>query len=106
MKDHSNKTISILGSTGSIGTQALEVIEEHHIKVVALAANSNVGRLAEQVVKFGAEYACIYDEKKLPALEKLLAGKNVKLLSGMEGLKAIASLDGVDIMLNSVVGMV
>ena len=72
MKDHSNKTISILGSTGSIGTQALEVIEEHHIKVVALAANSNVGRLAEQVVKFGAEYACIYDEKKLPALEKLL----------------------------------
>ncbi|MBP3797794.1 MAG: 1-deoxy-D-xylulose-5-phosphate reductoisomerase [Ruminococcus sp.] len=106
MKDHSNKTISILGSTGSIGTQALEVIEEHHIKVVALAANSNVGRLAEQVVKFGAEYACIYDEKKLPALEKLLAGKNVKLLSGMEGLKTIASLDGVDIMLNSVVGMV
>lgn len=100
------KTITILGSTGSIGTQALEVCREHKIKVKALAAHSNVKMLAEQVIEFGAEYACIYDEKKLGELEKLLAGRGVDLLTGMEGLKTIAQLDGVDIMLNSVVGMV
>ena len=100
------KTISILGSTGSIGTQALEVCEEHNIKVKALAAHSNAKLLAEQVVKFGAEYACIFDESKLDELKSCLAGRNVTLLTGMEGLKTIASLDGVDIMLNSVVGMV
>ena len=100
------KTITILGSTGSIGTQALEVCEEHNIRVKALAAHSNVWLLAEQVVKFGAEYACIYDDSKLDDLKKALSGKNVTLLTGMEGLKTIASLDGVDIMLNSVVGMV
>ena len=100
------KTISILGSTGSIGTQALEVCEEHSIKVKALAAHSNAKLLAEQVVKFGVEYACIFDEKKLDELKSCLAGRNVTLLTGMEGLKTIASLDGVDIMLNSVVGMV
>ena len=100
------KTISILGSTGSIGTQALEVCEEHSIKVKALAAHSNAKLLAEQVVKFGAEDACIFDEKKLDELKSCLAGRNVTLLTGMEGLKTIASLDGVDIMLNSVVGMV
>ncbi len=100
------KTISILGSTGSIGTQALEVCKEHNIKVKALAAHSNVKLLASQVAEFGAEYACIYDECKLGELEQLLAGKGVTLLTGMEGLKTIASLDGVDIMLNSVVGMV
>ena len=100
------KTISILGSTGSIGTQALEVCEEHNIKVKALAAHSNAKLLAKQVVKFGAEYACIFDENKLDELKSCLAGRNVTLLTGMEGLKTIASLDGVDIMLNSVVGMV
>lgn len=100
------KTISILGSTGSIGTQALEVCEEHGIKVKALAAHSNAKLLAEQVIKFGAGYACIFDDNKLEELRGYLVGREVTLFTGMEGLKAIASLDGVDIMLNSVVGMV
>ena len=100
------KTISILGSTGSIGTQALEVCEAHDISVKALAAHSNAKLLAEQVKKFGAEYACIFDESKLGELSELLSDRKVELLTGMEGLKTIASLDGVDIMLNSVVGMV
>lgn len=100
------KTISILGSTGSIGTQALEVCEEHKIKVKALAAHSNVSLLAEQAIRSGAEVVCIFKEEKLPELERLLAGREVVLLSGMEGLNAIAALYGVDIMLNSVVGMV
>lgn len=100
------QTISILGSTGSIGTQSLEVAKKHNIRIKALAAHSNAGLLAQQVKDTGAEYACIYNEEKLPELETALAGCDVKILTGMEGLKEIAALDGVDKLLNSVVGMV
>ena len=100
------QTITILGSTGSIGTQALEVASKHNIRVKALAANSNVQLLSEQVIETGAEYACIFDESRLSQLESSLSGRNVQILTGMEGLKTIARLDGVDKMLNSVVGMV
>lgn len=100
------KTITILGSTGSIGTQALEVAKEHNIKVKALAAHSNCKLLAVQAEEFGADTVCIYDETKKTELEKLVKGKGINVLTGMDGLKAIASMDGVDKMLNSVVGMV
>ncbi len=100
------QTISILGSTGSIGTQSLEVAKKHNIRIKALAAHSNAKLLAEQVRQTGAEYACIYNEEKLPELEEALNGSDTKLLTGMEGLKEIAALDGVDKLLNSVVGMV
>ncbi|MGN1133927.1 MAG: 1-deoxy-D-xylulose-5-phosphate reductoisomerase [Oscillospiraceae bacterium] len=100
------KTVTILGSTGSIGTQALTVIEKHNINVKALAAHSNVTLLAEQVKKFGAEYACIYSENKLDELKELLKDTDAEIFCGMDGLCRIAELDGVDIMLNSVVGMV
>ncbi len=99
-------TITILGSTGSIGTQALEVARKHNIKVRACAAHSNTALLAEQVKQFDCEYACIYYENKKAELEELLSGYDVKILSGMDGLKHIARLDNVDKMLNSVVGMV
>lgn len=99
------KTVTILGSTGSIGTQALDVIKKHNMKIKALAANSNVELLARQAKEFDVKILCIYDALK--ALElKALVGEQVKVLTGMEGLKEIAALDGVDIMLNSVVGMV
>lgn len=100
------QTITILGSTGSIGTQALEVVKKHNIKVRALAAKSNVAQLAAQSVEFGAEYACVFDESKLDDLQTALDGTGVKTLCGMDGLKFIARLKGVDKMLNSVVGMV
>ena len=101
-----NQTITIIGSTGSIGTQALEVAQKHNIRVKAPAANSNVSLLAEQALKFGADTVCIFDESKLAALKTALAGKNINVLSGMAGLKTIARMKGVDKMLNSVVGMV
>lgn len=100
------KTLTILGSTGSIGTQALEVASKHNIRIKALAAHSNVKLLAEQSKQFNVEYACIFCEEKVNALENELKGTGIKILSGMDGLNEIASLDGVDIMLNSVVGMV
>ncbi|MDO5125843.1 MAG: 1-deoxy-D-xylulose-5-phosphate reductoisomerase [Ruminococcus sp.] len=100
------KVITILGSTGSIGTQALEVAKKHNIKIKALAAHSNVELLAEQAKEFNVEYACIYIEEKANKLRQLLSDTDIKVLTGMEGLKFIAALDNVDCMLNSVVGMV
>ncbi len=100
------KTITILGSTGSIGTQALEVANKHKIKIKALAAHSNINLLAEQAIENKVDYACIYCKDKVEELRKLLEDTNIQVLEGMEGLKQIASLDGVDCMLNSVVGMV
>lgn len=100
------KTITILGSTGSIGTQALEVANKHNIKIKALAAHSNINLLAEQAIENKVDYACIYCKDKAEELRKLLEHTNIQVLGGMEGLKQIASLDGVDCMLNSVVGMV
>lgn len=100
------KTITILGSTGSIGTQALEVANKHNIKIKALAAHSNINLLAEQAIENRVDYACIYCKDKVEELRKLLEHTNIQVLEGMEGLKQIASLDGVDCMLNSVVGMV
>lgn len=100
------KTISVLGSTGSIGTQALDIARLHKIRIKALSANSNVELLAEQAREFNAEYVCIYDKGKYKELKDNLSGTDVKVLCSMEGLCEIAMLDGVDILLNSVVGMV
>ena len=79
---------------------------KHNIKVKALAANSDVEKLAAQAKELMPERVCIYREDKKSELEKLLSGTGIKISTGMEGLKEIARMDGVDIMLNSVVGMV
>lgn len=101
-----NKKVSILGSTGSIGTQSLEVCEKQGFDIVALAAHSSVKLLAEQVRKFRPKYVCIFNEEKYPELKKALADVSVEILCGMEGLCKIAALEENDIVLNSVVGMV
>ncbi|MBQ8623432.1 MAG: 1-deoxy-D-xylulose-5-phosphate reductoisomerase [Oscillospiraceae bacterium] len=100
------KSISILGSTGSIGTQALEVARMHNLKVVGLAARSNAEKLLEQINEFSPKYVCIFDTDSAVYLKEQLAGKNVEVCSGMDGLCKIASLKEADIVLNSVVGMV
>lgn len=100
------KTITILGSTGSIGKQALEVAKAHNITIKAIAANSNVRVLEEQAREFNVEYVCVFDEKYFLDLKTRLNDTKIKILCGMDGLCEIATLDDVDIMLNSVVGMV
>ena len=100
------KTITVLGSTGSIGTQALEVARMHKINIKALAAKSDYRLLEQQAREFNSEYVCIFDEKYYDTLKKSLSDTAVNVLCGMDGLCEIAVLDGVDIMLNSVVGMV
>ena len=82
------KKVAILGSTGSIGTQALEVIEKHGMQVTALAANSNAEKLAEQAKKYHPEAVCIYDPSKVEQLETLLKGERTALniLQHMSGI--------------------
>ena len=100
------KTISVLGSTGSIGIQALEVARMHNIKIKALSGNKNVKLLEKQAREFLPEYVCVYDQNSYKDLKERLFDTDIKVISGMDGLCKAASLDGVDMMLNSVVGMV
>ena len=100
------KTISLIGSTGSIGTQTLEVCEKHNIRVKALAAKRNVALLAEQAHKFNVEYVCVFDEEKYDELKKLMSDTDAEVLCGMDGLCKAAQLDNIDLFVNSVVGMV
>ena len=99
------KSISVLGSTGAIGVQALDVARMHGIKVKALAARSNIGLLAEQAGEFHPECVCIYDGSKAEELQKLV-GSDVTVLTGMDGLCKAASLDSIDLTLNGVVGTI
>lgn len=99
-------SFSLLGSTGSIGTQALEVARKHSLKVTALAVNSNIKKLEQQVREFSPKFACVFDESLYSTLKQNLFDTNTKVLAGMDGLCEIASDHSAEIMLNSVVGMV
>ena len=101
-----NKTVSILGSTGSIGTQSLDVCEKHGIKVTALAAHSSVDTLEQQARRYKPSVVCIYRDDKYSELKERLADTDIKVLCGMDGLCEIAVMKESDIVLNSVVGMV
>lgn len=100
------KKISILGSTGSIGTQSIEVAVKHGIQIYALAANSNYELLAHQCIRNNVKVACIYNEKFADNLRELVRGRDIKILTGMDGLCEIASDSKYGMLLNSVVGMV
>ncbi len=100
------KRIAILGSTGSIGTNALRVIESlgSDYEAVALTAGSNVKLLAEQVRKFGPKMAVVANTGKLDELKALLQGVNTEILTGEKGLCAAASDRDVDIVIAAIVG--
>ncbi len=100
------KNIVVLGSTGSIGTQALEVAKMHGLNVVGLAAKSNADMLYSQTLEFSPSYVCIFDTNSAVYLKEKLSGSGITVYSGMDGLCKIASLEEADIVLNSVVGMV
>ena len=101
------KKLAILGSTGSIGTQTLEVVKEHpdELSVVALAAGTNKEKLMEQIKEFHPLAVCLGDEKKAQELRRELAGTKTEVYSGMEGLIAIAGMEESDIVVTAVVGM-
>ena len=99
--------IAILGSTGSIGTQTLDVVREHsdELQVVALAAGSNKERLKEQIKEFHPKLVSLSDEKKAQELKEELAGEQVEVVCGMEGLIEVAGADSTDVVVTAVVGM-
>lgn len=100
------KKICILGSTGSIGTQAIQVCTALHYPVVGLAAHTNVELLGAQIHALRPKAACIFDESRYTELKKKTEGTGVQLLTGMEGLCELAAMEGSDVVLNAVVGMV
>ena len=101
------KKIAILVSTGSIGTQTLDVVREHsdELQVVALAAGSNKERLKEQIKEFHPKLVSLSDEKKAQELKEELAGEQVEVVCGMEGLIEVAGADSADVVVTAVVGM-
>lgn len=106
------KTLSVLGSTGSIGTQALKVVRKLNrdgcamFRIAALAAHHNVELLEEQAREFRPEIVAVYDSEAAADLRVRLRDMSVRVLEGMEGLCEAAALEGAEVTLNSVVGMV
>lgn len=98
------KEIVLIGSTGSIGTQTLKVLELHNIKIKALSAYGNIRLLEEQTRKFNPQYICVADKTKYSDLKLLLKDLDVRILCGEEGLCELASLK-CDTFVNAVVGM-
>ena len=101
------KYLSILGSTGSIGRQTLEVVEQiPEIKVAALTAGTNVERMAQQCRAFHPELAVMATQEAANELKNALEGENIRVLSGMDGLIAAAQHEKADTVVTAVVGMV
>ncbi len=101
------KRLVILGSTGSIGRQTLEIVREQEgLDIVALAAGSNTALMEEQIREFHPLYAVVWEEKAAKELREKVSDQNVKILSGMDGLLEISSLEVYDVLVTAIVGMI
>jgi len=100
------KKISILGSTGSIGVNALDVISKHPDKfqVVGLAAGENDSLLQAQIEKFKPRIAALFNEKHSDKLKKKIKDKNVKIASGIDGVLEVATIKDADMIISAIVG--
>ncbi len=99
------KKLSILGSTGSIGTQALSLVDPLGIRIISLSGNKNAALLEEQALKYNPENVCAVDETTAKDLKIKLAHTDIKVLCGEDGLLEIAGGDESDTVLTSVVGI-
>lgn len=100
------KRISILGSTGSIGTQALDVVRKLNIKVNSLAAHSNIKLLEDQIREFKPKVVALFDSDSALKLKKNISDLDVDVLDGIDGICELAAMEDTDIVLNSIVGMI
>ena len=101
------KKIAILGSTGSIGTQTLEVVRENKdIEVSGLAAGNNIERLEAQIREFAPEVVAVWSEERAKELADKVRDLDVKIVSGMEGLIEVSTLPEVEILVTAIVGMI
>ena len=101
------KKISILGSTGSIGTQTLEVVRENKdIQVIALAAGRNIRLLESQIREFSPKLVAVWEEENAKELRTLVKDLPVRVVSGMEGLIEVACVPEAEILVTAIVGMI
>ena len=104
------KNISILGATGSIGTQTLDVIRnsEDEIKLIGITANSSVEKMKDIIKEFKPKYVGMMDESSANDIKEFCKKEypNIEVLRGMDGLVKIATLDEIDTVVTSVVGMI
>lgn len=100
------KKVAILGSTGSIGTQTLEVIDEHKdLEVAALACGRNIRLMEQQIRKFAPKLVSVWNEEDAAALRTAVADLDVRVVYGMDGLLEIATMPQMDILVTAIVGM-
>ena len=100
------KCVSILGSTGSIGRQSLDIVKHLELKVAALTAGTQVERMAEQCREFRPELAVMATEEAAQALSQAISDLPIRVLSGEAGLLEAASIPSADCVITAVVGMV
>ena len=102
------KRVTILGATGSIGTQTLDVISQNSddFEVVALTASESVEKMAELIQRFCPSYAVMKNEEKAGELRKLLPNHSCEILYGMDGFVAVSTLPNVDVVVAAMVGMI
>lgn len=102
------KKVAILGSTGSIGTQTLEVVRAYRseFEITALAAGNNIILLEQQILEFRPKVVCVWDEKRAKELKDKIRHLDIPVLSGMDGLIACATEQSADIVVGAIVGMI
>ena len=102
-----SKKITLLGSTGSIGTQSLDVVRMQGYEVFGLSANTQVDMVLQQIAEFHPKYVCMANEAAADLLAAALAGQTgaPRVLRGAQGLRELAAMQGPDVVLNSVVGI-
>lgn len=100
------KKIAILGSTGSIGTQTLDVVRANKdIEVLGISAGRNIEKLEEQIREFSPKLAAVWDEKAAEDLAQKIQDTDTKVVSGMDGLLELAAMPGTEILVTAIVGM-
>ncbi|MCR4593586.1 MAG: 1-deoxy-D-xylulose-5-phosphate reductoisomerase, partial [Clostridiales bacterium] len=99
------KKLSILGSTGSIGTQSLEIAQKCGYEVSTLSAYSNAKLIEDQARKFKPRMVALYDETAAKELETALIDTDIKVLSGIDGICECAAFEDADTVINGIVGM-
>ena len=101
------KKIAILGSTGSIGTQTLEIVRENKdIEVLGIAARDNIQLLEKQIREFSPKIAAVWSEEKALELRSMVADTDTEIVSGMDGLIRVSTLPQVEILVTAIVGMI
>ena len=101
------KQIAILGSTGSIGTQTLEVVRENgDIQVLAMAAGNNIALLEQQIREFHPKLVAVWSEEKAKELRDRIKDTKTEVMCGMDGLIAVSVYKDVEILVTAIVGMI